>query len=193
MRPPGHAQIRASTDPFVNFDKEPTAASFNPRAQPAVHDVPPPTQLPPPQLPAQQQQSSGDADAQQDMFGPGSPLQRTDTQTSNGGRRRSLPKLNAPVLPPVRGADPFKAAGPVFLPPLQRGPAANTMQGFPPARSPTSQNTLPSQRRPPSTPAFAGQPGQPKFNMPQFPAGGPPRLAMPVMKAKAPEPSAPQE
>ncbi len=108
--------MRSNPDPFMNIGDEPEKQPvvFTPRAQPTVDSVRP---------------SAIDLTAGLDEAG--------------NPRRGNVPRLSTQnVLPPLRAAaaadpfktgDPFKAAGPVFLPPLQRG--NGNLQGFPPARN----------------------------------------------------------
>ncbi len=116
--------MRSGADPFTNLMEKPeddkstvlASASFNPRSKA--------------ELPVRPSQISVGVESE-----PAGP-------TLPAIKRASVPRLTTQgVLPPLRtGGDPFKAAGPVFLPPLQRSaPSPNaSVQGFPPARGSVS-------------------------------------------------------
>ena len=76
-----------------------------------------------------------------------------ESPTSTQRRPTMAPRLSTQgVLPPLRsGGDPFKSAGPIFLPPLQRNAATPNaqLQSFPPARAVSNLASPP--RRPPPT------------------------------------------
>jgi hypothetical protein len=158
--------MRSNPDPFLNTGDEVSidkkmialANTFTPRALPSVNPLVRP--------------SAVDFSVENDV---------TESAPGAAGaptlRRGTVNRLTASgALPPLRAGpagDPFKAAGPVFLPPLQRNPATG-LSGFPPARSSIAAA---APGAPPRRPAVG-----PSFALPRGPL---PSFAKPSRPSKA--------